>query len=183
MVVFYGTVPFSCLILWFLERWRCRNEDWRIRYATGVILLFVLSTAYVTAYLWDGVNGTGSPSATIRDVGLAVAAVLTLLFVIWRERIASNRADDSLAASRADRFEKGVKLLASQSSFERIGGISLIRELGGERGSSGGRQRRYREASLILLSEWAEHRQGRELTLTEARIVQEAIEYLKNLKS
>ena len=152
-----------------------------MRYAAGAIVLTVMSAGYVAAYLWDGLNVTGNPSATIRDVGLAVAAVLTLLFVIWRERIASNRADDSLAASMADRFQNGVKMLASQSSFERIGGICIIRELGGERGSSGGRQPRYREASLNLLREWVNYRRSRGLNSNEDRIAQEAIQHLENL--
>ena len=154
-----------------------------MRYAALALALGVLSVSFVTAYLWDGLNVTGSPSSTIRDVGIAVAAVLTLLFVIWRERIASNRAGDSLAASMADRFQNGVKMLASENSFERIGGIDVIRQLGGERSSSGGHQRTYREASLILLREWVDYRRRVGLTVTEVRTAREAIEYLENLKT
>ena len=182
-VVFYGGLAFSGLVLVFLENQRHQQKNWRMRYAASALALGIMCVSFVTAYLWDDLNVTGSPSATIRDVGLAVAAVLTLFFVIWRERIASNRADDSLAASRADRFQNGARMLASQSSFDRIGGIAVIRELGQERGSSGGRQRRYREASLILLREWAEYRRRRGLTLTEDRIAREAIQYLENLEA
>ena len=183
MVVFYGTGAFSLLILFLLECLRRGHEEWRMRYATGAIVFAIVGAGYVTAYLWDGLNVTGNPSTTIRDVGLAGAAVLTILFVIWRERIASNQADDRLAASLADRYQNGVQMLASQNSFERIGGIGVIRELGGERGPSGGRQRKYQEASLNLLREWVDYQRKRGLTLTETedRIAREAIRHLESL--
>lgn len=185
LLIFYGAGLSSLVILGILEilRRRCPPETWRMRYAASALALGAMGVSFVTAYLWDGLNVTGPPSATIRDVGLAVAAVLTLFFVIWRERIASNRADDSLAASRSELFQNGVKMLASENSFERIGGINVIRQLGEERGSSGGRQQSYRESSLILLREWVDYRRRIGLTITEDRTAREAIEHLQSLET
>ena len=173
----------SIAVLIKLECWRRRNDEWRMRYAAGVIALTVISAGYFTAYFWDGLNGGASPSTTIRDMGLAVAAVLTLLFVIWRERIASNQAEVKLSDSLAGRFQNGVQMLSSNDPVERIAGISAIRELGRESSSPGYRNCEYYSMSLNLLCELQRYRNSSGSSETDESSLQEAIRYLKKRRS
>lgn len=162
--------------LWCLHQ---SGQQWRMRYAIAAIAQIVIAAAYITAYNWDGLNGSGSPSATIQNVGLGIAAVLALIFVIWRERIASNRAGDALSVSLAQRYQDGARLLASDSMIERIAGINLIEELGRESISPGLRNPRYHAMCLDLLNRWADYRKQRGISPAERQAVTDAIDNLQ----
>ena len=177
-LLYIGLCSSIAVLIW-LEYRRRRNEEWRMRYAAGVIALIVISAGYFTAYFWDGLNGGAPPSTTIRDMGFAVAAVLTLLFVIWRERIASNQAEVKLSDSLAGRFQNGAQMLSSKDPVERIAGISAIRELGRESSSPGYRNDEYYSMSLNLLCELHRSRNPTGSSETEESSLQEAIRYLK----
>ena len=87
--------------LWlFFEKW-CYGSLGRMRHVIAILILTGVAVLSWTTYAWMWLsNGNESNSATIRDIGLAIAAVLTLVFVIWRERIASSQA--STARNRAE---------------------------------------------------------------------------------
>lgn len=148
------------------------DQQWRMRYAIAGIAQIVIAAGYITAYNWDGLNGSESPSDTIRNVGLGIAAVLTLIFVIWRERIASNVAADKLSDSLAERYQNGARMMASGNTIERIAGISLIEELG--RGNP-----RYRAMCLGLLNQWLSYRQQLGISPPELQAVTDAISNLQ----
>ena len=166
-----GVVYLLCLQL--------AGQQWRMRYAIAGIAQIVIAAGYITAYNWDGLNGSGSPSDTIQNVGLGIAAVLTLFFVIWRERVASNRADDKLSDSLAERYQNGARLLASGNTIERIAGISLIEELGRESILPGRRNIRYYAMCLGLLNQWANYRRQLGISSVELQAVTDAISNLQ----
>lgn len=99
--------------------------------------------------------------------------------IIWRERIASNRAGDQLSSALARRYQDGAKMLSSNNTVERLAGISLIRELGRESRSPGNRIPDYRDMCLTLLKQWAAYRQNLGISPSELLAVNEAIAYLQ----
>ena len=156
-------------VLWCLQR---IGESWRMRFAIAALAQIVIAVGYITAYNWDWLSGSGSPSDTIQNVGLGIAAVLTLIFVIWRERIASNVAADKLSDSLAERYQNGARMMASGNTIERIAGISLIEELGR-------RHPRYHAMCLGLLNQWLSYRQQLGISPPEFQAVTDAISNLQ----
>ena len=166
----------TALLLCFLRR---RGETWRMRYAIGWLVLIGAAIASVAAYHWQWLQGDDSPSATIRNIGLAVAAVLTLVFVIWRERIASNQASNEFAASLADRYREASEMIASNDRVRRIAGIRLIRELGMNMGLPREIRRHYRFMCLDLLNRYKATRRTRNKRDPELQVLNEAIQCLE----
>ena len=110
----------------------------RMRHAIGILFLIGLAIASASIYGWDWLNGDDdSNSATVRNIALGFAAALTLIFVIWRERIASGKAT-------SDRFESAVQMLGDPSVATCIAGIRIIRDLG--------QYPRYRRMGLAVLN-------------------------------
>lgn len=111
-----------------------RNEQLsKMRHAIAILVLIGLAVASWSTYTWGWLNiGDESNSATIRNIGIAVATVLTLIFVIWRERIASERSGTAKKELNLARFQRGTDMLSSKSEAVRIGGIALLRMLGQE---------------------------------------------------
>ena len=180
LVVQHGPVLGALIGLIPLWRWHRSGESWRMRYAIIALAQIAVAVGYITAYNWDGLNGAGSASDTVRNIGLAVAVVLTLLFVIWRERIASNRADDGLASSLAERYRDGARLLMSRKAIERIAGIYLIQELARESISPGRRNHHYWEMCLNLLDQWRVHRQATGISQIELLTIRAAVFNLRH---
>lgn len=112
-------------------------------------------------------------------LGCRRGAYLTLFFIIWREKILSNRAGDQLSSALAKRYQDGAKMLSSNNTVERLAGISLIRELGRESRSPGNRIHDYRDMCLTLLNQWAAYRQNLGISPSELLAVNEAIAYLQ----
>ena len=144
------------LFLWKLHR---KGENWRMRFAIAVVAQIVVAAGYITAHNWIGLNGSAAPTETIRNVGLAIAAVLTLFFVVWRERIASNQMEVNLSSSLAERFQHGARLLTSGNEIERIAGIHAIRELAIDSMSARTDNCRYYQMCFDLLKQTCIYRQ------------------------
>ena len=175
----HGTFAASVVGVVFLGCLQLAGQQWRMRYAIAGIAQIVIAAGYITAYNWDWLIGSGSPSDAIQNVGLGIAAVLTLIFVIWRERIASNRADDKLSDSFAERYQNGARLLASLNTIERIAGIRLIEELGRESTWRGRRNIRYQAMCLGLLNQFVNYRRRLGISDPELQAVTDAVSNLQ----
>ena len=110
---------------------RKRETLTRMRHAIGCLFLIGGIVASWSIYAWPWLSGPNKPnSEIIRDIGLAVAAVLTLVFVIWRERIASEDAGTKRLSVALQNFRRAAQLLECKSAVNKIVGIRMIREIG-----------------------------------------------------
>ena len=122
---------------------RCRHGELpRMRHAIASLLLIglVIVSASIFAWNWLG-SDDESNSATVRNVALGFAAVLTPIFVIWRERIASGKAT-------SDRYSKAVRMLDDPNPAICIAGIGIIDDLC--------RYPAYRDMGLAVLNAFIE---------------------------
>ena len=96
-----------------------------MRHAIGILGLIgvTITAASVFCWSWLSSNGASSNSQVIQHIALGVAAVLTLLFVIWRERIAGANAS-------FEQYRTGVRMLGDTNMVTRIAGIQLLEEVG-----------------------------------------------------
>ena len=111
-----------------------RNAGW---YATGLIAALLASG--LSWWLWDWLrntqNGFETPSTTIRNLGLFVAAPIALWLAIWRARVAdhqSKTAQTQVVTSQGgllnERYQKGAEMLGNEALSVRLGGIyALVR--------------------------------------------------------
>ncbi len=126
----HGPLALGIFASWALIYWHKTGETWRMRYSIGMLALIVVSVVYMSAFLWDGLQGAGeSPSTTIRNIGIAIAAVLTLIFVIWRGRIAAGSNQIARNQSLDERYQQASMMLANDNMVVRIAGISLIEQI------------------------------------------------------
>ena len=111
-----------------------RNAGW---YATGLIAALLASG--LSWWLWDWLrntqNGFETPSTTIRNLGLFVAAPIALGLAVWRARVAdhqSKTAQTQVVTSQGgllnERYQKGAEMLGNEALSVRLGGIyALVR--------------------------------------------------------
>ena len=106
----------------------------------GVLVLVALILVAAAIPLWDWLHGDGdSNSATLRNIGLVIAAVIALLLALWRSAIAERQADAAHHQSEIamqnmlnGRFQKGVEMLGSKVLSVRLGGIYALQRLAEE---------------------------------------------------
>ena len=94
LVVGFGT------FLWMLCLQK-RNETGRVRFAICGFLLIGIAVGYVSAYNWGELNGSEEPSATIRNMALAVTAILGSIFLVWNIRITDRQTRATEMQARA----------------------------------------------------------------------------------
>ena len=111
-----------------------RNAGW---YATGLIAALLASG--LSWWLWDWLrntqNGFETPSTTIRNLGLFVAAPIALGLAVWRARVADRQAEaaqtqvvTSQGGLLNERYQKGAEMLGNEALSVRLGGIyALVR--------------------------------------------------------
>ena len=122
-----------------------RNAGW---YATGLIAALLASG--LSWWLWDWLrntqNGFETPSTTIRNLGLVLAAPFALWFAYWRARVADRQAkaaQEQVATSQRqaetaqrgllnERYQKGAEMLGSEVLSVRLGGIYALERLARE---------------------------------------------------
>ena len=129
----------------FVERHR--------RYLLLALFVLVLSSVmiYFVAQYWDwlrmsqsgNVSATETGSATVRNIGLVVVAMIALPLAIWRSntahrqalsaQIQSETAQDSLLN---ERYQTGTEMLGSPSLSVRLGGIYSLDRLAKEHADS-----------------------------------------------
>ena len=118
------TVAALLIAIYLCCQIRKKESLGRMRHAIAILGLLGLAIASASIYGWSWLNsGDDSNSGTIRNIALGIAAILTLVFVVWRERIASGTAT-------FDRYESAVQMLGDPSVATCIAGIRIIRDLG-----------------------------------------------------
>ena len=105
-----------------------------------ILLVIYLFDCKLIQYLWDWANkihqGKESGSATIRNLGLTVLAMIALPLAIWRSIVAHRQAD--AAHRQADiaqqsllnqQYQRGAEMLESNILSVRLGGINVLKRL------------------------------------------------------
>ena len=111
------------------------------RYATGLIV--VLLASGMIWWFWDWLRNTQagyeSPSTTIRNLGLFLAAPIALGLAIWRARVADRQAEaaqtqvvTSKGSLLNERYQKGAEMLGSEALSVRLSGIYAFARLARE---------------------------------------------------
>ena len=95
---------------------------------------------------WDWLNDGESGSATIRNLGLVLAAIIALPLAIWRGIVADKQAsaaqrqaetglEQTDTAQRSllnERYQRGAEMLGSDVLSVRLGGIYALERLAKE---------------------------------------------------
>ena len=96
----------------------------RMRDAMVILGLAGITVMSAAALGWGWlIDGTRPNSQVVQHLALGAAAILTLLFVIWRERIASENAS-------FEQFKSGVQMLGDPNIVTRIAGVRLLARVG-----------------------------------------------------
>ena len=156
---FYFSLP---LAVW-LTREKCVNESLgRVRAAIAILALIGMVIASASASYWFWLSGDAEPnSQSVQHIALGLAAVLTLVFVVWRERIASGKAT-------FERFTTGVQMLGDQNISTRLAGVGIILEVC--------ENRVYRDQGLRVLRAFANNNTS---ASDDVRAAREAIKRLR----
>ncbi len=110
------------------------------RFALWTILLILLLVCIVfeisdCGAIWEWLqegDSRESNGATLRNVGLVVAAVIALLLAIWRSRVAQRQAATAERSLLNERYQKGAEMLGSKVLAVRLGGIYALQGLAEE---------------------------------------------------
>ena len=94
-----------------------------MRHTIGILALLSLGIASAAGPNWWWLASADSPnSESVQHLALGTTAVLTLLCVVWSERIASEK-------SSFERYVEGVRMLADSSMATRTAGVLIIGDL------------------------------------------------------
>ena len=80
-------------------------------------------------WCWLTGNGMESASATVRNVGLVIAAPVALVLAIWRSLVAEKQATLAGRSIEEGRFQKASEMLGSGLPSVRLGGIDALEKL------------------------------------------------------
>lgn len=169
-----ASVVIICMIVGLREK----RQAWRMRYAICWMILFAITFGYVGSYHWEGLQGNQSSGQTLGSLGLAAVGVSTVLFVIWRGRIAGQANRIASDQSIAQQYQHASTMLSSDNVAVRLAGVAFIRELGGANRELGRANKAYRRMSVKLLRAFAsssKYGQGE-----DTDIAQMAITYLSD---
>ena len=98
----------------------------------GALIVAAVQIALAVLF-WDWLKGSDSGSATVRNVGLMIAASLAFVLAIWRALVADRQSTTAQQSLLNERYQKGVEMLGSEVLSVRVGGIYSIRHLARER--------------------------------------------------
>lgn len=104
-----------------------------VLFSAAVLTYAIVISAGVlrdTSWLWLSEGESGS--ATLRNLGLFVVALVGLPFAMWRTVVASRQADIAQRALLNDRHQKAVEMLGHHDLVVRLGGIYALQHLAKE---------------------------------------------------
>ena len=96
------------------------------------IVFVLIGTTVFSIVFWDWLDGTESGSATVRNLGLLVVAIIGLPLAIWRSRVAERQADTAQRGLLNERYQVGAQMLGSDLLPVRLGGIYALARLARE---------------------------------------------------
>ena len=105
-----------------------------------ILLIFLLVVGIVFAIadwgaIWEWLqegDSRESNGATLRNVGLVIAAVIALPLAIWRSLVAQRQVDTAERGLLNERYQKSAEMLGSEVLGVRLGGIYALQSLAGE---------------------------------------------------
>ena len=86
-------------------------------------------------WVWLGETPDGndeSNSATVRNVGLVIAAAIALPLALWRSVVGWRQADTAQRSLLNERYQKGAEMLGNEVLSVRLGGIYALQQLAQE---------------------------------------------------
>ena len=152
-----------------------KQRLWSIVAATLILVLAALTLLSINYWDWLRQVPTGGKSgtATVRNLGLLLLALIALPLTIWRSLVADRQSKASQAQATASqksasaalkqsalaqksflnsRFQTAAEMLGNRALYARMGGIYLLRSLAFEEKSG------YLAATINLLGEFAKSR-------------------------
>ena len=153
-------------LAWFLARQITIKRSFAdmIHAVLSVILYFCVVSAWTIA-LWPWLaDGKGTNVDTIAKIAIVSSALPTVLFVIWRERVASDTSLDQ-------RFQNAITALGNQTESVRIAAIHSLMPFRPHTD--------YRNAALAALRSHAAT--GPFLSVREIATINQAIQHLQNV--
>ena len=103
------------------------------------VVLVVGGASVISIMYWDWLSVRESNGSTIRNIVLAVAALLALPLAIWRSTVADRQAKTAQRQSETvqrgllnERYQKGAEMLGSTVLPVRLGGIYALARLARE---------------------------------------------------
>ena len=103
-----------------------------------IVAVAITLTIGLSLGFWDWLRGaTGdappsnveSPSTTVRNIVLGLAAVLALAVAVWRGWVANRQATISDQARQDERYQNSAAMLGSSLTAVRLGGIYQLRQI------------------------------------------------------
>ncbi len=92
-----------------------------------IALIFVMGSMVLYQFFRAAAGSTVNSHEEIRNIGLVVAALFGVPFVIWRATVAQKQADVAEQSHITDRISKAVEQLGAEKSVNRIGRPLRIR--------------------------------------------------------
>lgn len=103
---------------------------------TGLILVLLIVAGVLVWRFWDwlrmGVGGYESGTATVRNLGLLVTAIIALPLGIWRSFVAYRQSLTAHQGLLNERYQKGAEMLGSEVLSVRLGGVYALSRLAKE---------------------------------------------------
>ena len=99
------------------------GEMWRMRFVIGMVILVGVAVILASAYHWSGLQGDEAPSNAVRNIGLAAAAPLLLVFAAWRARIADAQSSTAHSSLLNERYQRGAEMLGNTVLAVRLGRV------------------------------------------------------------
>ena len=93
---------------------------------------FWISLSHSTGNFWIWLTAEESGSATLRNVGLLLMALIGLPFAIWRTMVAARQTKIAQHSLRNERHQKAVEMLGNGVLPVRLGGIYALQQLAKE---------------------------------------------------
>ena len=130
-------------ILGFLEN--------RLAPFTLVVLVAALALSIL---FWDWLRNDDSGSTTIRNLVLALAAIIAFPLALWRSIVAERQATTALRGLLNERYQKGAEMLGNNLLTVRLGGIYALARLAREHPAD------YHTQIMSLLCAFVRHPRG-----------------------
>ena len=127
--------PFLAVVHWCAVDYKkltpsVKNDTWivaAVLIAAAAVGAFFTFDAFTYSY-WKA-RGSDNAAEIVRNLGLLAAAIVGLVFAIWRTMIAQKGSYLTEQGQITDRYATAVKLLAADTAQTRIGAIYALKRI------------------------------------------------------